>query len=100
MEETDTVWAHAAPALLRVEVTTLEGRRVGFGDRLARGADSPMTRLRLRSGQVTREDAWPSDADLGQPVILPGGEVGLLRSWWNDEDRQEWRWTIELHNHR
>jgi hypothetical protein len=31
-------------------------------------------------------------------VLLPGGEVGILMSWWNADDRKEWRWQIELSN--
>jgi hypothetical protein len=31
-------------------------------------------------------------------VILPGGEVGILKAWWNAEDRKEWRWHVELYN--
>ncbi|MEP7060144.1 MAG: hypothetical protein ABI828_05380 [Actinomycetota bacterium] len=27
-----------------------------------------------------------------------GGEVGILRSWWNAEDGSQWTWTVELHN--
>lgn len=96
----DVVLAHAAPSLLRVEVSTLDGQRISFGDQLPRTEDSPMTRLGLGPGAVTREDAWPTDADVGLPVILPGGEVGILRSWWNDAERREWRWTVEFHNRR
>lgn len=96
----EVVWVHAAPSVLRVEATTLEGVRVAFGDQLRRTGDSPMTRLRIGPGDVRREDVWPTGADLGQLVILPGGEVGVLRSWWNDASRRQWRWNLELHNRR
>jgi hypothetical protein len=32
--------------------------------------------------------------------MLPGGEVGQLTAWWSPEDHQEWRWSVELYNHR
>ena len=31
-------------------------------------------------------------------MILPGGEVGILKAWWNDEVGQEWRWSVEFAN--
>lgn len=100
MNATKVLWVHAAPSLLRVEVSTRDGARVGFGDRLERTQDTPMTRLRLEGGRVIREDAWPADQELGQLVMLPGGEVGQLTAWWSPEDHQEWRWSVELYNHR
>ena len=33
---------------------------------------------------------------VGMPVILPGGEVGILKAWWNDDIGQEWRWSVEF----
>lgn len=45
------------------------------------------------------EDGWPTDADLGRLVILPGGEAGILQAWWNADDRSEWRWSVEFYNH-
>ncbi|HEY3110480.1 MAG TPA: hypothetical protein VGL23_17095, partial [Chloroflexota bacterium] len=59
-----------------------------------------MTRLRIRGHAVLREDRWPTEADLGALVILPGGEVGTLKAWWNAPDGSEWRWLLELHNRR
>jgi hypothetical protein len=47
-----------------------------------------------------REDRWPVTADRGSRVMLPGGEVGVLVAWWNAADGSEWRWQIELYNHR
>jgi hypothetical protein len=59
-----------------------------------------MARLRIENGDVTRENVWPDPSDIGKPVILPGGDVGILTAWWHADDHSEWRWTIELHNHR
>ena len=36
--------------------------------------------------------------DIGRVVILPGGEAGILKSWWNADDRREWRWQVEFYN--
>ena len=54
--------------------------------------------LAVEGDQVTREDRWPTQTDLGSLVILPGGEVGTLKAWWNAPDGSEWRWQIELYN--
>jgi hypothetical protein len=58
-----------------------------------------MTRLTRRGEQIEREDRWPTEADLGALVILPGGEVGRLTRWWNADDGSEWRWQVEFYNH-
>jgi hypothetical protein len=31
-------------------------------------------------------------------VILPGGEAGILTSWWHAPDHSQWRWQLELSN--
>ncbi|HZU77240.1 MAG TPA: hypothetical protein VFA70_10785 [Dehalococcoidia bacterium] len=90
---------HAAPAVLNVDVRDGEGRLVARGHGLRRTADRPMARLWIADGQVRREDLWPV-SEIGKPVILAGGEVGVLLSWWNADDGSEWRWRIELYNHR
>jgi hypothetical protein len=99
-EPADALWVHAAPSLLRVEVRDGGGRTLAAGDGLRRNADSPMTRLEVRDGKVARSDEWPVDSDLGSLVILPGGEVGRLRAWWNAPDHSAWRWSLEFENHR
>ena len=100
LDATDTLLVHAAPETLRVEVRDDDGNRLAFADGLARTADRPIARL-TRSGRgITRVDLWPEADDIGRPVILPGGEVGILKSWWNADDGSEWRWTVELYNRR
>lgn len=91
---------HAAPPLLSVTVRDAAGRVLAQGDDLAATADTPIARLRRRGARVEREDIWPDDAQLGQLVLLAGGEVGTLMRWWHAEDHSEWRWQIELYNHR
>jgi hypothetical protein len=91
---------HAAPDTLRVEVRDDAGAPIARGDRLRRTAETPIARLRRRGKLIEREDIWPGAADIGTPVILPGGEVGILTAWWSAEDHQEWRWSVELYNHK
>ena len=97
---TDVLLVHAAPDALDVVVRDDEDRVLVQGSRLVRTAERPMARLAVRGGRIAREDLWPEDSDIGRPVILPGGEVGILLSWWNAEDGSEWRWRVEFYNHR
>ncbi len=100
LDQTEVLLVHAAPDQLRVEVRTDAGVLLAAGDQLPRTADRPMARLRRQGSHVTREDLWPTDEDIGRPVIVAGGEVGILQAWWNADDGQEWRWQLELYNHR
>ncbi|MFN8559217.1 MAG: hypothetical protein U0531_18385 [Dehalococcoidia bacterium] len=100
LDRTEVLLVHAAPAALRVEVRSDDGAPLATGDDLARTADRPMLRLRRDGVRITREDVWPGPEDIGRPVLLPGGEVGILRSWWNAPDGSEWRWQVEFSNHR
>jgi hypothetical protein len=98
---TDVVWVHAAPPVLAVTVREGDDRVIARGESLARvGPYVPMTRLARRGDSIVREDRWPTDADLGAVVILPGGEAGILKGWWNAADGSEWRWTVEFANRR
>jgi hypothetical protein len=98
LDTTDVLLVHAAPASLRVEVRDDDGNRLAFADGLTRTADRPIARLTRTGDSITRLDLWPEAEDLGRPVILPGGEVGILKAWWNADDGSEWRWTVELYN--
>jgi hypothetical protein len=98
LDPTDTLLVHAAPDTLTVEVFDETARRVAYGQDLPQTLDSPMCRLRRVDGTVVREDVWPSRADLGSLVLLPGGEVGVLKQWWHADDRQSWRWQVEFYN--
>lgn len=89
---------HSAPPMLTVEVRDSQGRLEGRGIDLPSTGDTPMIRLEMINGKVMREDIWPQESDLGKLVILPGGEAGVLKSWWNAPDHSEWRWTVELYN--
>jgi hypothetical protein len=100
LDATDTLLVHAAPEVLRVDVWDDEGRLLARVDQLACTAETPIARLTRRDGTLEREDIWPKEEDIGQPIILPGGEVGMLTAWWNDEGQQEWRWSVEFYNHK
>lgn len=91
---------HAAPPSLTVSVRDSAGHTVAEGTDMRATSDTPIARLTRRGGQLVREDIWPGDDALGKLVILPGGEVGTLVQWWHAGDRSEWRWRIELYNHR
>jgi hypothetical protein len=86
--------------VLAVTVRDGDDHTIATGIDLEASDDTPITRLRRRGEDVLREDIWPGAEDIGQVVLLPGGEVGRLLSWWNAEDHSEWRWQIELYNHR
>ena len=95
----DRVLVHAAPPKLDVLVTDESGTTVATGEGLERGAEGPMSYLVRNGDRITLEDGWPTDDDLGRLVILPGGETGVLRSWWHADDKSEWRWQVEFSNH-
>jgi hypothetical protein len=97
---TNTLIVHAPPPSLTVEIRSESGSRLAYGQDLSQTADRPMARLTRRGKWIVRQDLWPTQKDIGQIVILPGGEVGILMQWWNAEDGSEWRWQIEFYNHR
>jgi hypothetical protein len=101
IDPTEVLWVHAAPERLAVTVREGDDRVIARGEDLNREDHYlPMTRLTLEGDAVRREDRWPTDADLGSLVILPGGEVGVLTAWWNAPDGSAWRWSVELSNRR
>ncbi len=79
MEPRNWSWFTPRPPSSRSKYAE-EGRLLAKGDNLERGANLPMTELRLTEGRVLRKDRWPNDLDQERPVILPGGEVGILKS--------------------
>ncbi len=94
----DRVLVHAAPLKLQVTVRDTAGNLVATGEGLERHQPGPMSFLIRRGSTITLEDGWPTDQDIGRVVILPGGEAGILKSWWNADDRKEWRWDVEFYN--
>jgi hypothetical protein len=96
----DRVMVHAAPKTLNVTVRSDGGTILAEGLGLEREQGGPMSFLVRQGREVRLEERWPTEDDLGRLVILPGGEAGILQRWWHAEDRSEWRWQIELYNHR
>jgi hypothetical protein len=100
LDTTNVLLVHAPPPMLTVEVRSEAGKRIAYAQDLGRTSHLPIARLTIQGEHITREDLWPTQDDVGQFVILPGGEVGRLLSWWNAEDGSEWRWQVEFYNQR
>ena len=101
IDPVDVAWVHAVPRQVSITVRQGDDRVVARGEGLSRpGRYKPMTRFAIEGDQVTREDRWPTDDDLGSIVILPGGEAGVLTAWWNEEDGSGWRWSVEFSNRK
>lgn len=98
VESTDALLLHAAPDVISVEVSNERGQALAKGQDLERTQTSPMCRLIIKDSRVEREDVWPGEFDIGASVILPGGEAGILKAWWNADDKKEWRWEVEFYN--
>jgi len=91
---------HAAPAHLSVEVVDDFANVIVRAEKLDRvGAYLPMTLLTIEADALSRSEVWPDDSLYGVPVLLAGGEVGLLREWHHSKDHSWWRWSLELANH-
>lgn len=99
LDATGVMLVHSAPETLDVEIRSDDGALIARAKGLESTADRPMARLTRRGDSIEREDCWPTSDDIGRPVILPGGEVGILQSWWNAEDESSWRWAVEFYNH-
>lgn len=101
LDPTNVLYVHAAPEAITVEVRSDDGRILARGVDLPRTLQggSPITKLMRVGEQVVRQDLWLTDLDMNKPVILPGGEVGVIKSWWNAPDHSEWRWQVEFYNH-
>lgn len=97
--ELRTVLVHAAPEHAFVDVTSSDGRSIARGTVDRDGDYSPMTLLSIEGARGPRSELWPDECHLGLPVLLPGGEVGLLTAWEHPKDKSWWRWSIEFSNH-
>jgi len=99
LDSTGVLFVHAAGEILNVEVPDEVGAVLARGTGLKRTANTPMARLKRHADTIAREDVWPEQADYGSPVIVAGGDVGILQRWWGSADEQEWRWSVEFYNH-
>ena len=93
------VLVHAAPVQLHLEVGTDDGTPVLREDADRDGDYSPITLLELDGGPVRRREVWPGPELYRLPVLLPGGEVGVLTAWQHAPDHSWWRWSVEFSNH-
>lgn len=101
LEATDVLLVHSPPPTLTVEIRDKSGQRLAYSKNLARTSNRlPIAILTRQGDKVTREDRWPTQAEIGRLVLLLGGEVGTLRQWWNAADESEWRWQVEFYNHK
>src|SRR4051794_25542717 len=75
------VLVHAAPSQVQVEVRAADDSLVARGEAARDGDYSPMTLLELVDGDVRRSEVWPTSEHHGLPVLLAGGEVGVLQAW-------------------
>lgn len=93
------VLVHAAPAKLAVEVVADDGHLVARGEAERQGSYSPMTELTWSDEKFHRSEIWPTEEHQGLPVLLAGGEVGVLTAWRHADDRSWWQWSVEFANH-
>ena len=101
MDPTDSIILHSAPDVATVEISDSDGARLAYGADLA--ADPAVADVPAAARRCSRSRAKTSgrqENDSGAVVMLPGGEVGILKRWWNAEDRMEWRWEVEFYNSR
>lgn len=99
-EAADVALVHSLPERIDIVVRDEDDHVVATGENLSGDEPTPMARLHVRDGAVSRESVWPTEEDLGRLVILPGGEIATLKSWWNADDGSEWTWQVEFHNSR
>jgi hypothetical protein len=95
----DHVLVHAAPANARIEVIDNDDHVVARTDLKRTGEYSPMTLIELEGSTLRRSEVWPTEEMYGLPVLLSGGEVGILQKWHHSEDRSWWQWSVEFSNH-
>jgi hypothetical protein len=100
LDDTDRLLVHAAPHILNVDVRDDGGNLLARGEKLEGSLDSPIALLERQGGAIARIDVWPDSSHIGLPVILGGGEVGILKSWWHSDAKDEWRWQVEFYNRR
>lgn len=93
------VLVHAAPADAQVEIRDEDDRLIAHGDAKRQADYSPMTLLELERGRLQRREIWPDENFYGLPVLLAGGEVGVLQHWEHAADHRWWRWSVEFSNH-
>jgi hypothetical protein len=89
LDPTEKLLVHAAPPVLTAEVGDGDGRRLAFGQDLEATDNAPICILHRNGNSIQRHDIWPDETHHGLPILLPGGEVGILQSWWHAADKNE-----------
>lgn len=98
VDPTDKMLLHAAPQIITAELYDDDYNLIAKGQDLEQTQDSPICLLTRDGDSIERQDIWPDEQHYGLPVLLPGGEVGILQQWWHADDRKEWRWQVEFYN--
>ena len=93
------VLVHAAPAQMSLEITDDDDQVIARGSLDRNGEYSPMTLVTLLDDGLQREEVWPCEGLYELPVLLSGGEVGILTSWRHADDHSWWQWSVEFSNH-
>jgi hypothetical protein len=65
---------------------------------LETSGQQPVTIVRME--ERVRQDVWPGEEHVGLPMLLPGGEVGRLRSFEHADDGSSWRYVLEFRGAR
>ncbi len=89
----------AAPGQAMIEVVDANDSLIARADLERRGEYSPMTLIELDPPVLRRSEVWPTAAMYSLPVLLAGGEAGILQRWHHAEDHSWWRWSVEFSNH-
>lgn len=95
----ERILIHAAPAKAKIEIIADDDSVVARADVERVGEYSPMTMIERDGSDLHRSEVWPSDDLYGLPVLLAGGEVGVLLAWRHADDRSWWQWSVEFSNH-
>ncbi len=90
---------HAAPSKAKIEIIDGDDQLVARADLERSGEYSPMTLVEIDGRALRRSEVWPTEDFYGLPVLLAGGEVGILQGWQHAEDHSWWRWSVEFSNH-
>lgn len=95
----DRVLIHAAPGQAAIEIIDGDDRLVARASLDRSGEYRPMTLVERDGSTLRRSEVWPTEEHYGLPVLLAGGEAGILQAWQHAEDHSWWRWSLEFSNH-
>lgn len=95
----DRVLIHAAPSQAAIEIIDGDDRVVARANLDRSGEYRPMTLVERNGSRLRRSEVWPAEEHYGLPVLLSGGEAGILQAWQHAEDHSWWRWSLEFSNH-